>query len=62
MKKNQLVLRCRKCEHLLFVDKVSLTRLKGIMDMDCPSCGEEGEENWILSRLGNYEDEYGNKE
>jgi hypothetical protein len=31
------------------------------MDMDCPNCGEEGYENWILARMGNYEEEYGDR-
>ena len=59
MKKNQVVCRCRKCDHLLFIENISISKLKGIMNMDCPNCGEEGYENWILSRLGNYEEEYG---
>ena len=48
MKKNQVVFRCRKCEHILFVDNICISRLKGIMSLDCPNCGEEGYENWIL--------------
>ena len=30
------------------------------MSLDCPNCGEDGFENWRLSRMGNYEKEYGN--
>lgn len=61
MKKNDIVFTCRKCGHLLFVSDISVKKLKDIMEMDCDSCGEEGYENWILSRMGNYEEEYGGK-
>lgn len=42
---------CRKCEHNLFVkDSVNLGKKLGkICKMDCPNCGEQGEDNWILS-------------
>jgi DNA-directed RNA polymerase subunit M/transcription elongation factor TFIIS len=54
-----VVFRCRKCEHLLFVDNISIERLSEISKMDCPKCGEDGYENWILSRTGNYDEEFG---
>jgi transcription elongation factor Elf1 len=61
-KNKQVVFKCRKCGHFLFVGDISLTRFEKIANMDCPDCGEEGYENWILSRLGNYEEEYGKKD
>ena len=51
------VLGCRKCEHRLYVP-LSITRgsaksfLKKLSDIadnyDCPECGEEPYENWVL--------------
>jgi transcription elongation factor Elf1 len=59
VKNNQVVFQCRKCDHLLFVEKISNKKLKEIMNTDCPNCGEEGYGNWVLLRMGNYENEYG---
>lgn len=43
---------CRKCEHELYVKDVEDMgkELGKITVMDCPECGEEGYDNWILSR------------
>lgn len=64
MKYTDIVFRCRKCEHLVFMDNkvVKAEKLVGIMEMDCPNCGEEGYENWVLSRQGNYKKEYGEED
>lgn len=43
---------CRKCGHLLFVDKLEVYKL---IDKDCPECGEEGE-IWIFTSEGNYDE------
>ena len=42
---------CRKCEHELYVKDVEDmgAELGEIAVMDCPNCGEEGYDNWILS-------------
>lgn len=50
--KYYIVFQCRKCEHLLFVDKINKITLKGLMSFDCPECGEEGCGNWVLLRTG----------
>lgn len=61
-KKPDIVFTCSKCSHLLFVSKVRLEeRVIKTMKMDCVNCGEEGYDNWILSREGNYQKEYGKK-
>jgi DNA-directed RNA polymerase subunit M/transcription elongation factor TFIIS len=57
--KNQVVFQCKKCEHLLFVEKIDKEKLQEIMNLDCPNCGEESYGNWILLKMGNYEEEYG---
>lgn len=56
-----IVFKCYKCEHQLFVpsEAVSAEYLVKLMQMECDNCGEEGYENWILSRTGDYEKEYG---
>lgn len=55
-----IVFICRKCGHNLYVDESSgrrdgqpslMRRLGKIAERDCPNCGEEGYENWILSCL-----------
>ena len=53
-KKNDFVFNCRKCGHLIF-----LKEIKKLLKIDCPECGEEAEENWIFSRMGNYDKEFG---
>jgi predicted RNA-binding Zn-ribbon protein involved in translation (DUF1610 family) len=59
MEKKDIVFICRKCEHMLYVENISVEKLKQVSEYDCPNCGEEGFENWILSRLGNYDYEMG---
>jgi predicted RNA-binding Zn-ribbon protein involved in translation (DUF1610 family) len=51
MNRNYVVFECRKCGHLLFADKINKTLLQGIMNYNCPSCGEEGYSNWILLKM-----------
>lgn len=52
-----VVFKCRKCDHLLYVSDISIERIGKIIELECPCCGEEPDENWILYRLGNYEKE-----
>lgn len=47
-----IVFKCRKCEHNLYVEETDDFAEKlgeKIAEYECPSCGEEGYENWILS-------------
>jgi DNA replicative helicase MCM subunit Mcm2 (Cdc46/Mcm family) len=37
--------RCRKCEHVVFLED---SNLKKLSKCHCPGCGEEPEENWIF--------------
>ena len=41
---------CRKCGHHLYVNEVDDfgKKLEEIADKDCPECGEEAYENWLL--------------
>ena len=50
-----IVFRCHKCEGTLTMrfaateDAVNLAkRMKGLIDKDCPFCGEEPYDNWIV--------------
>jgi len=45
-----IVFKCRKCEHELYMDSYNLSwkHFKKLANKDCPRCGEEGYENWIL--------------
>ena len=56
-----VVFMCRKCGHLLFVTTITLEKFGEVSEMDCPNCGEEGYENWILSRTDSYDKEYGDE-
>jgi transcription elongation factor Elf1 len=59
MKDTDIVFTCRKCGHLLFVATINFEKFEEVIDMSCPNCGEEGYKNWILTRTGNYDEEYG---
>jgi len=61
MKYTDIVFSCRKCGHLLFVgnSQINPKELISITKDDCIGCGEEGYENWILVREGNFDKEYG---
>ena len=64
-KKNDLVFQCRKCGHLLFITgtpEVQIKKIKKLIKIECPNCGEERYANWTFVRMGNYDKEYGNKE
>ena len=42
---------CKKCEHNLYVSETSdfIDKIAMLTTYECPNCGEEGYENWILS-------------
>ena len=56
-----LVFRCRKCEHQLFVskDKVNFEFMAELTNRDCDNCGEQSGDCWIVDRVGDYEKEFG---
>lgn len=56
----EVIFICRKCNHHLFLSDPNLESLDKIANLDCPSCGEEGYENWVLSHIGNSEKEKDN--
>lgn len=45
-----LVLKCRKCGHELYIDAnyFQIKKFAKIPETDCPECGEEGYENWLM--------------
>ena len=54
-----LIFKCRKCYHLVYLANSLLKKVRNLSVMNCPECGEEGEENWIYVGTGNYDLEYG---
>jgi len=52
----ELILACSKCGHQLCVGGWNTEKkMKEIMETECPGCGEESGELWIISRLGKYQ-------
>lgn len=45
-----IVFKCRKCGHLLYVEntETAVADIKRVSYKDCPECGEDSYENWIL--------------
>lgn len=45
-----VVFECRKCEHHLYVENTDdlAKKLGKVSVLDCPNCGEEGFDNWVL--------------
>jgi len=54
--KPEFIFQCRKCGHLIYCRKESVFK---VLKKDCPECGEEKGELWILIGEGNYDKEYG---
>jgi len=49
-KNNDLVFICKKCNHNLFLTEWwEEKRMQKLLKTECPECGEESDENWILS-------------
>jgi len=56
-----IILQCRKCDHLLYID-IKKFMTQNIDNLpDCDECGEEGNLNWIVVRSGNFTKDYGIK-
>uniref|UniRef100_A0A6H1ZHY0 Uncharacterized protein n=1 Tax=viral metagenome TaxID=1070528 RepID=A0A6H1ZHY0_9ZZZZ len=55
--KKELIFICKKCRHNLYVDS---NKVKKLFKIDCPHCGEEPDELWILSSEGNFEKDLNN--
>lgn len=43
---------CHKCQHQVYVGK---EKVKKMLKLDCPECGEEPYENWVLVGEGDFE-------
>ena len=57
-----LVFSCQKCGHLLFITGTATEKINKIASLnkcECDNCGEEGFENWLYLRTGDYEKEFG---
>ena len=50
--KNHIIFKCRKCDGYLVVETNKLLEdLQAVSEKDCPFCGEEAYQNWILSEV-----------
>jgi len=38
--------KCKKCGHLVYTNEIK--KFYNLPEMECPECGEEGFENWIV--------------
>jgi DNA-directed RNA polymerase subunit RPC12/RpoP len=47
------IFKCRKCNHEVYMDKKK--DIRKFLTLDCPECGEEPFENWVLIGDGNFE-------
>lgn len=57
MNKHDYIFKCKKCEHILYVNKKELTEKLIHKETCCPDCGEEFYENWIIIGEGNFEED-----
>jgi len=57
MDKNDIIFACYKCGHRYYINKeyINFEIIKELLDFNCPTCGEEPYENWILYGLGNFD-------
>ncbi len=52
-----LIVRCRKCEHKIYLEDWHIfEKIDKLVRTSCPTCGEEGYNNWIILGLGFFED------
>jgi len=38
--------KCKKCGHHVYTDEIK--KVRNLPNTECPECGEEGQENWIV--------------
>ena len=56
-----IVFKCYKCYHHLYISKKDLLgKVIKLPETECPNCGEEGYENWIVLQEGNFKEAYPN--
>lgn len=55
MVNTDIIFKCRKCGHHVYVD-ATMDGVRKVLDLDCPSCGEEQYNNWIIVGEGNYDE------
>jgi hypothetical protein len=51
-----VIFKCRKCGHHLCIENTddAIRVIGKVSNEDCPGCGEEPEDNWVLVGLSNY--------
>lgn len=55
---NEIVFKCKECGHLVYID-CKIDKVKKLLNFNCPECNTESKENWILLKLGDYEQDKG---
>ena len=48
-----LIFKCRKCEHNLYVSDL---KMRTLLHTNCPECGEESGDIWVLVGEGHFAD------
>ena len=56
----ELIIKCRKCHHHVYVTNPTLDKVAEMPEYECPECGEEGYENWVIMGKGSFDEDYGN--
>lgn len=51
-----VIFECRKCQHNLYVTRLTPWWIDKLVDRDCPRCGEEGYRLWTFVGFGKIED------
>jgi Zn finger protein HypA/HybF involved in hydrogenase expression len=46
IRQNKYIFMCRKCQSYIEVEKI-----EKLVDLDCPECGEEGDELYLFSYI-----------
>lgn len=52
MKKPDFIFKCYKCGHQVYIAKEKAIKM---LKTDCPECGEEPYNNWILTNEGDFD-------
>lgn len=54
-KNPDIIFSCKKCGHLVYINKKNMRKIISLINKDCLRCGEE--KLWLLYGEGNYKKE-----
>ena len=51
-----VVFKCKKCGHHIYIENTDdiVKMIRMVSNSDCPNCGEEPDDNWVLCGTSNY--------